>query len=138
MRWATETDPRLPSWLNTVLNSPPFLLPMEAIIPLLCLTCGFLSARNDRLVLARVDRGENPQMYSNGALMIRLMFPFWIGIQVRWSGAIDKPAYLQMGIGWKLNGRFAITFRIQDDLGAAAGVLAPNTDQSIGWHEGGK
>ena len=31
MEWVVENDPRLPNWLNTILNWPPFLLPMECI-----------------------------------------------------------------------------------------------------------
>ncbi len=138
LTWNTETDPRLLPWVNTLLNTPPFLLPMEWVVPVLCITCGFLAARNGRLILARVDRGENPQMYSNGAFMLRFMLPFWVGLQVRWSGSTTQPAYLQIGAGWKINGRFALTCRVNDDAGAAAGVLAPNSDQAIGWGEGGK
>lgn len=137
LTWAKETDPRLPDWLNAVLNAPPFLLPMQFIVPVLCLTCGYVRAVQGGWMMAALDRGPNPQMFWNGAVCVRFMLPFCICLQLRWR-ASGSPSYWQFLLGWKINGRFTVAFRFEDDASAAAGVLAPNTDQSSGWNEGGK
>ena len=137
LRWNTETDPRLPGWVNALTNMPPLLLPMQTILPVLIITAGFKRAGS--WVWFDLRRTQSPQMFRNGMVCLRLMLPIWIGLQIRWSGdPLSARAYLQTGIGWKLNGRFAITLRVEGDAAAAAGVLAPNTDQAAGWNEGGK
>ena len=137
MTWAKETDPRLPGWLNALLNLPPFLLPLEAIVPVLCLTLGFKRATQGRWMLLAVDAGPNPQMFWNGAICVRFLLPFCVCLQLRWRAA-GSPSYLQVMFGWKINGRFTVCCRAEDDASAAAGILAPNTDQASGWAEGGK
>jgi len=136
MKWATEIDPRIPGWLNTILNWPPFLLPMNIILPLLMFTSGYISAETGKWVWFDLTQ-QNPQMFRNGIFCIRFMFPFCFCLQIRWS-ATASPSYFQMILGWKLNGRFALTARFEDDGSAARGELTPNTDQSSGWLEGGK
>ena len=136
MNWATETDPRLPNWLNTILNWPPFLLPMECIFPVLMFTSGYISAETGKWVWIDFTQ-QKPQMFRNGVFCFRFMLPFCVCLQIRWS-ADASPSYFQFILGWKLNGRFSIACRFEDDASAAAGVLSPNTDQSSGWLEGGK
>lgn len=147
MNWITETDPRLPSWLNAVLNKPPFLLPTEFIVPVLCIALGFKRAGN--WVLGKIGRGPGQQillnpppgynnsgsMFWNGLFEVRFMLPFYVNFMIRWS-ASSSPSYFQFQFGWKLSGRFAIAFRFLDDASAAAGTLSPNTDLAGGFNEG--
>lgn len=137
LTWCREDDPRLPGWLNRVLNTPPFLLPAEWIVPVIAVALGF--TRSGQWVPGKIGRGPNPQMFWNGILYFRFMLPFCVCLMVRWSGSTTDKAYLQLMTGWKLNGRITpLTLRIQSDTSASAGVLSPNTDQSAGWAEGGK
>lgn len=135
--WCKETDPRLPNWLNTVLNTPPFLFPIEFIHPVLCIVLGF--KRAGAWVLGKIGRGPGVPgqgtMFWNGIFEVRFMLPFYMNFMIRWS-ATSSPSYFQFQFGWKLNGRFAIAFRFLDDASAAAGVLNPNTDQAGGFNEG--
>jgi len=138
MIWNKETDPRLPSWLNTVLNTPPFLLPQEFVIPVICIALGF--KRNGKWVLGKIGRGPNNpayigQMFWNGIFEVRFMLPFYVNFMIRWS-ATANPSYFQFQLGWKRSGRFAIAFRFLTDASARAGVLSPNTDQAGGFNEG--
>ena len=137
MEWVVENDPRLPNWLNTILNWPPFLLPMECIFPVLMFTSGYISAETGKWVWIDFTQ-QKPQMFRNGVFCFRFMLPFCVCLQIRWSGSITDVAYIQFLLGWKLNGRFTIALRAESDADAAAGVLQPNTDQSSGWLEGGK
>jgi hypothetical protein len=136
MEWVVENDPRLPNWLNTLLNWPPFLLPTYVIAPVIMFTSGYISAETGKWVWIDFTN-QYPQMFRNGMFCIRFMLPFCICLQVRWS-ADASPSYFQTIIGWKLNGRFGLSFRFEDDPSAAAGVLQVNTDQASGWNEGGK
>lgn len=137
MNWIKEIDPRLPSWLNLVLNTPPFLMPTEFVAPVLCVVIGF--KRAGTWVFGKIGRGPGMPgqgtMFWNGILEIRFMLPFYVNLMIRWS-ATSSPSYFQFQFGWKLNGRFAIAFRFLDDSSAAIGVLSPNTDQSGGFNEG--
>ena len=80
---------------------------------------------------------QTKSLYYNGLFFCRLMFPFFVGVMFRWS-ASAKPAYLQAHVGWKLNGRLALAFRLQTDDSAAAGMDYINTDQARGWADGAK
>jgi hypothetical protein len=71
-------------------------------------------------------------LFYNAAFFLRVSLPFGIFFGMRLG-----PTYLfQCGIGWKLNGRFAILFRVQTDASAAAGVSGPNYGQSPGYEFG--
>jgi hypothetical protein len=71
-------------------------------------------------------------LFYNAQFFIRLALPFGIFFGMRLG-----PTYLfQTGIGWKLNGRIAILFRVQTDASAAAGVGGPNYGQSSGYDYG--
>ena len=129
-----ETDPRLPSWLNNLLNSFPFLLDTKYIVPVVCIVLGF--KREGKWVLGKIGRGPSPQMFWNGIFECRFMLPFYVNLMIRWR-ASGYPSYWQFQFGWKLNGRFGIAFRFLDDASARAGVLSPNLDQAGGFNEGG-
>lgn len=79
--------------------------------------------------------GNKSQFY-NAVLFLRLSLPFGIFASCRWSAAIDTKALFQCGIGWKLNGRFGLTFRVQSDTSAAAGESGPNYGQATGFTYG--
>ena len=140
MTFTRETDPRLPGWLNTLLNLPPFCLPIEICYPLFMLSCGFKERPFPdnpwRWVLARIQVGGR-DLFWNSALSISVSVPFCIALQIRWS-ASASPSFLQIVVGWKPNGRFALTCRVQDDASAAAGTLAANPGEAQGWVGGVK
>ncbi len=89
-----------------------------------------------RFTLGRSDRDGS--LYYNGVVYVRVMLPFYIGLMVRWRGCTDCKAFLQTHVGWKLNGDFAPTFRIQSDASGAAGYDFPNYGQAKGWEDGPK
>ena len=55
---------------------------------------------------------------------------------VRWSASSTAKALLQVGVGWKLNGRIALLLRIQSDATSAAGSSGPNYGQATGFNYG--
>ncbi len=81
---------------------------------------------------------QDSSLYWNAPFFFRIMLPFYIGFMVRWSGCTDCRAFLQTGIGWKLNGRLALTLRIQSDTSGESGMDFPNPGQAKGWEYGGK
>jgi len=78
----------------------------------------------------------NDSLFYNALLFLRLSLPFGLFFGFRWSPATDKKALFQCGIGWKLNGRLAVLFRIQSDESAAAGETGANTGQATGFNYG--
>lgn len=132
-------------------------LPVEVIHPLVSVALGFKVNESKPAIdfatlgtdyelgdywhIGRLSfgRDETVSLFYNAALYVRVMFPFWIGVQIRWAGK-DPYAkeFLQFGLGWKLNGRLAALFRIQSDVKSAAGVSGPNVGQAIGWEYGTK
>ena len=108
----------------------------DTIKPLLSVQWGWdKDWRNYRIATGH-DRTES--LYYNGMFFCRFMFPFFVGFMVRWSGATDKRAFLQTHIGWKLNGRLAVAFRVQSDTSGERGMDFPNPGQARGWADGGK
>lgn len=84
----------------------------------------------------RVGSGcQTRSLFRNGLVYVRLLWPFGLFLHVRWCGSCRR-AFLQAGVGWKLNGRFAVLMRVQSDDSAAVGVYGPNTGQAQGWREG--
>ena len=75
-------------------------------------------------------------LFYNAVLFVRIASPFGIFASVRWSGSTSGKSILQAGIGWKLNGRLAILFRIQSDQTSAQGVTGPNSGQATGFDFG--
>lgn len=119
-------------------------IPVKWIKPLVSLTWG-CSAYGDKpdFTSAHVSLGKErtTSLYYNGIFFIRLMLPFYIGAMIRWSGSETKKAFIQTHIGWKLNGKFAITFRIQSDESGFLSNQGPafnNHNQARGWACGGK
>lgn len=75
-------------------------------------------------------------LYFNGVIFLRFSLPFDIRLGIRWSGRTDRASLWQGGLGFKLNGRFAPTFRVQSDDSAAAGTSSPNYFDGVGWNYG--
>ena len=117
-----ETDPRLPAWLNALLNKAPFCIDMDSVRTI------FAWAWDEQGYYTPGDAS----MFYNGYVMVRLCTPFCIALHVK----PRKNLRVQFIFGWKLNGRFAITLRRQTDEQAAAGVLGPNLGQARGWERG--
>ena len=115
--------------LDKVLNAWPFCLEHESIKPLV------------RLGVCRVEKmwhlwwttSPGTSLFYNGAFFFRFMLPFFVGVHIRWG-----VRYLQIAIGWKLNGRFGLVFRVQSDKSAATGTHGPNYGQANGWECGPK
>lgn len=61
---------------------------------------------------------------------------FGVFASVRWSASSTAKALLQVGAGWKLNGRFTVTVRVQSDATSAAGSAGPNYGQATGFNYG--
>lgn len=64
-----------------------------------------------------------------------LPYVFGVFVHIRWAEDWRR-SFLQTGVGWKLNGRFAPLFRLQSDASAAAGVTGPNYGQATGFEFG--
>lgn len=129
------------NWLDKLLNSFPFLLDDTWIKPVAEFAWGGNPNAFDRPLWSRVvlrffGGCTTDSMYHNNVVYIRALFPLAVFCMIRWSGSTTNRAFIQFGMGWKLNGRFAITFRIQSDASAAAGYWGPNYGQAPGWHEG--
>ena len=75
-------------------------------------------------------------LYYNAVFFVRLCFAPGMFIGVRWSNSSVKKSLWQFGIGWKINGRFAMTFRIQSDESSAKGTTGPNYGQATGFNYG--
>lgn len=75
---------------------------------------------------------ESVSLFYNAQFFLRLAFPFGVFFGMRLSSS----HLFQCGIGFKLNGRFAILFRVQSDESAARGVTGPNYGQSSAWDYG--
>lgn len=118
-----ETDPRLPAWLNGVLNSWPLCLHEESV----------------RTIFARCSDAQGlytpgeESLYMNGVWFVRICLPF--GIFLGLKPVVDGNIY-HFGLGFKGNGRITITLRRQTFEQSAAGVLGPNSGHAQGWNRG--
>ena len=78
-------------------------------------------------------------LYYNGIFFFRFNWPFGVFVGIRWAGKDPtKREFWQAGFGYKLNGTFALTFRIQSDASAERGTNGPNWGQARGWDYGTK
>lgn len=75
---------------------------------------------------------EDYSLFYNGYLMARLTWPLGVFLHIK----PVKSARLQLGFGWKLNGRFGLILRWQSDASAAKGTHGPNLGQAAGWERG--
>ena len=120
-------------WYDGILNSFPFLLDDSSIK-----TMGIAWLFRDNNIWNLMPRiTGNDAQYYNAMFFIRIGIPFSLFFMIRWS-ATSKRQFIQTGIGWKQNGRFAILFRFQTDASAAVGYHEglPNLGQSTGWNFG--
>ena len=120
-------------WYDGILNSFPFCLDDAKIKTI---GVAWLFKENNLWNLTpRIT--ENDAQFYNAQFFIRYGLPFSLFFMIRWS-AIGKRQFIQTGIGWKQNGRFAIHRRIQSDASSAASYHAglPNTDHASAWDYG--
>lgn len=75
-------------------------------------------------------------LFYNAVFFLRLSVPFGAFASLRWSASSTARALLQLGAGWKLNGRIALLLRIQSDATSAAGASGPNYGQATGFNYG--
>lgn len=75
-------------------------------------------------------------LFYNAVFFVRLSLPFGVFASFRWSASSTAKALLQLGLGWKLNGRIALLLRIQSDVTSAAGSSGPNYGQATGFNYG--
>jgi hypothetical protein len=81
-------------------------------------------------------RTTEQSLFFNSILFFRVNWPLGFFWSLRWSGSEDRKALFQTGIGFKLNGRFAILLRVQSDDTSARGVTGPNYGQARGFEYG--
>lgn len=75
-------------------------------------------------------------LFYNAVFFLRFNWPLGIFASLRWSSSATARALLQVGLGWKLNGRIALLLRIQSDATSAAGSSGPNYGQATGFNYG--
>lgn len=140
--WGEREDPPLLERLRRRLS--PLMdrlrIPPRYVLPLVSVCLGYRCANERGGWGGRISFGdsETTSLYYNGVLWLRLMLPFYVGLGLRWRGMGEGREFLQAGLGWKLNGDFAATFRVQSDGSAARGTTGPNFGQAVGWQEGTK
>lgn len=112
------------SWLDDLLNCWPFCLDADGVK-----TFAVSFGAGPGWHFHREDRTS---LFYNGVLFLRFCWPFgmWFHFKPVSYGRF------QCGVGWKLNGRVAILFRIQSDAAAARGVTGPNLGQATAWERG--
>ena len=129
-------------WRDAMLNAYPLALDVGDIRPVFAAAYGANDQGDERpdwrsLERWHGDSAESRQsLFRNGVLFVRLLRPFGVFVMLRWGGKNASPAFLQAGIGWKLNGRFGLLLRLQSDASAAAGVTGPNLGQAVGFARG--
>ena len=95
----------------------------------------WLFKENDKWRFAPRITG-NGSLFYNAVFFVRFSLPFGLFWSIRWAESTTKKSIWQSGIGCKLNGRFAILFRVQSDKSSAAGVTGPNFGQATGFNYG--
>ena len=119
-------------WYDGILNSFPFCLDDSKIKTI---GIAWLFRENNRWNVTPRITGD--AQYYNAMFFMRIGLPFALFFMIRWS-ATGRRQFIQFGIGWKQNGRFAIHRRIQSDASSAIGYHAglPNTDHVTGFDYG--
>jgi hypothetical protein len=110
------------AWVNELLNAFPFCIDADSMKPIFC------RAWDEEGIYAPSDSS----LFYNGYWFLRLTLPFGVWLHVKPL----RNLRFQCGIGYKLNGRVALTFRFQSDESAAAGVSGRNFGQAHGWERG--
>jgi len=152
MKWYHQLNDRVGDYTR---------LPSTWICPLVTLTYGCGVEEKPDFGYLRLTFGPSIStqraLYYNGSFFLRVMFPFYIGLQVRWArnigpvpewvkkatfGTVEAwPDFMQVHVGWKLNGDLAFTFRLQTDYSAFKSDVGPERDnwgQAQGWACGTK
>lgn len=115
------------NWYDSILNRWPFMIDDASVHTI---GIAWIFKENDKLNL--VPRITGDHQYYNAQFFIRLGLPFALFFATR----LSSHALVQMGLGWKQNGRFAVHLRFQSDASAALGTTSPNYGQASGWDYG--
>lgn len=78
----------------------------------------------------------NTSLFYNAIFFVRIGLPFLLCASFRWSGSTTSRAVFQCCVGYKLNGRAALSIRIQSDASSAAGDQGPNYGQAQSFDYG--
>lgn len=117
--------------IDRLLNLWPFCLDEDSIRTV---AVAWLFKENGAWVFKSRKCGDESLFY-NAVFFMRLSLPFDIFWSIRWAENWRR-SFLQTGIGWKGNGRFAILFRIQSNQSATEGVTGENFGQATGFNYG--
>lgn len=79
---------------------------------------------------------ENQSLFYNAVFFFRFSLPLGIFLSFRWNSSTVAKSLCQLGIGWKLNGRFTLLLRVQSDDSSKAGVTGANYGQATGFEYG--
>lgn len=110
-------------------------IPEAWSIHLLSLQFGFFDTKYPGAFdIFRIWHQDPPSLFMNGFFFIQFRLPFWVGVQFR-PFTTD---YIQLGFGWKGNGRFGIPIRRQHDESSAIGMDGPNYGQATYMNDGPK
>ncbi len=118
-------------WRDRMMNA--LTIPAEFVLPVVSVQWGYGSGPawswwNLLNLKVYTGREANGSLYQNGVLFVRVMLPFWVGVQLRYS----ETSYWQVSLpGWKLIGRPGWHFRHQTDASAQGGL-------AIGYEDGPK
>jgi hypothetical protein len=119
------------TWLDKILNKYPFAIDTDKI-KTIGIVWGFIK---DSTWVFKPTVVPNDSLFYNGILFIRFNWPFGIFGSFRWAKDWRR-SFLQTGLGYKLNGRFGATIRLQSDESAAEGTSGPNYGQAKGFEYG--
>lgn len=83
----------------------------DYITPVLCITLGFKRTGKWRFGWIKWGRAADQSLFYNGILCIRLMLPFFVGIGIRWAGAISAAG--AVGISANMTNSVSATLMIR-------------------------
>lgn len=115
-----------PHWFDKYLNKFPFCVDADYIK-----TIGIAWIFKENNKWNYIPRITGSHQYYNAQFFLRIG---WLGVW--FHTRLSKTNLLQIGIGWKQNGRFGIHFRFQTDKSAAEGTTSHNYGQASGWDYG--
>lgn len=124
-----ETRLNWPVWVNNFLN---WLCVDTDDIKSVAVSWGANENNPDSPDWKAVRSEGDRSLFYNGIVFVRLVWPVGFWLHIKWS----RDHRFQTGWGWKLNGRFGLTFRFQSTESAARGTNGPNYGQAEGWLRG--
>jgi hypothetical protein len=114
-------------WYDGLLNSWPFMIDDQSVH-----TIGIAWIFKENGQWNLMPRITGDHQYYNAQFFLRFGLPFALFFGMR----LSCTHLVQIGFGWKQNGRIAIHFRFQTDQSAAQGANSHNYGQSGCWDYG--